>query len=122
MALSVLFTKQQHTKINEMSRPIIRGGSSGSDPSSDSNEENENRSEGEAQLVSGPDADGQKSVVTERIKRIFRHRGKISLRRANVLRSSNQPPPSLIGTRVNQVENLSVSEFGDYVVEPEMNR
>ena len=100
MALTVLFTKQQHSKINEFSRPIIRGGSSGSDPSSDSNEENLKRSEGEAQIVTGPEADSQQSVVDEKIKRLYRHRSRISLRRANVLRSANQPPPSLIGTGV----------------------
>ena len=103
MALSMLFTKQQHSKINELSRPRIRGGSSGSDPSSDSNEENLNRSEGEAPIVSGPEADSQQSLVTERIKRLFRHKSKISFRRADVHRSSNQPPPPLIETRVNQV-------------------
>ena len=92
MALSVLFTKVQHIKIKEFSGPIIRGGSSGSNPSSDSNEENFNHTESEAQTVSGPEADSQQSVVAERIKRLFRHRSKISLGRANVLRSSNQPP------------------------------
>ena len=51
MALSVLFTKEQHTKINELSKPIIRGGSSGSDTSSDSNEENLNHKEDEARIV-----------------------------------------------------------------------
>ena len=92
MALSVLFTKEQHTKINELSRPVIRGGSSGSDASSDSSKDNLNRSEGEAPIVTGPEADSQQSVITERIKRLFRHKSKISLRRANILKSSNQPP------------------------------
>ena len=50
MALSVLFTKQQHSKIDELSRPRIRGGSSGSDSSSDSNEDNLNRSDVETRI------------------------------------------------------------------------
>ena len=75
-----------------MSRPRIRGGSSGSDPSSDSNAENLNRSEGEARIVTGPEADSQQSVIAERIKRLARHRIRISQRRANALSSSNQPP------------------------------
>ena len=93
MALSVLFNKEQHSKINEMSRPRIRGASSGSDPSSDSDEENLNRQEVEAPVVTGPMADSQQSEIDQKIKRLNRHRSKISLRRANVLTSSNQPPP-----------------------------
>ena len=72
--------------------------------------------------MTGPEADRQQSVVTERLKRLFRHKSKISLRRAaNVLRSSNQPPPSLIGTGVNRDSNLNVPLSDDHSMEPGMN-
>ena len=72
--------------------------------------------------MSGLEADSKQSVVTERLKRLFRHKSKISRRRANVLRSSNQPPPSLIGTGVNRDSSLNVSESRNNFMEPEVKR
>ena len=71
--------------------------------------------------MTGPMADSQQSEIDQKIKHLYRHRSKISLRRANVLTSSNQPPPSLIATGVQQVSNLSVTEFSDYDMNPGMN-
>ena len=120
MAISVLFTKEQHTKIKELSRPKIRGGSSGSDPSSDSTgTDNLNHSKGEARIVSGRDADSEKSVITEKIKRLARHQNKISLRRANTLRSASNQSRNLVETGVNRVANLTMMELGgDNAIEP----